>query len=109
MKKVVLYIGNTVGMLLYFKTAEYAQQSTFTYDTPGNLTAMTGTHAIALNIATQPQSALIYSNSSVTLSALISGACLYYWLHSNRLINGAARDFILIPCLCRKFLDGVVL
>lgn len=77
-----------------------AQQSTYTYDPPGNLTAVTGTNAFAPSIATQPQSALFYSNNPVSLSVVASGAGVsYQWLSNGIPILGATSDTLLLTNL----------
>jgi hypothetical protein len=77
-----------------------AQQSNYKYDQPGNLTSVTGTNALTPSITTQPQSALLYSNSPISLSIVASGAGIsYQWLSNGVPILGATNDTLIFPNL----------
>jgi len=74
-----------------------AQQSTYTYDPPGNLTAETGSGSGPPSITTQPQSALLYSNISFSFSVSTVGAGIsYQWLSNGIPIFGATGDTLLL-------------
>jgi List-Bact-rpt repeat protein len=78
----------------------HAQQSSYNYDKPGNLTAVIGTNAVAPSITTQPQSALLYSNNPVSLSVVANGAGIsYQWLSNGVPILGATNDTLIFPSL----------
>jgi hypothetical protein len=78
-----------------------AQQSSFIYDLPGNLTTVTGASSVAPSIITQPQSALLYSNNSVCFSVVASGnGVSYLWL-SYGMLRVFIRSCVLDSFVCR--------
>lgn len=77
-----------------------AQQSTYIFDPPGNLTAVIGTNVVAPIITGQPQSALLYSNNVISFSVASTGAGIsYQWLSNGIPIIGATNDTLIFPSL----------
>jgi len=77
-----------------------AQEFSYTYDQPGNLTAVSGTHTVAPSISSQPQSELLYGNNSVSFSVVATGAGVsYQWLSNGVPIVGATSDTLFLPNL----------
>jgi hypothetical protein len=86
--------------ITYLQLQLQAQQSSYTYDLPGNLTSVIGTNAVAPSITKQPQSALLYSNNPVSVSVVVSGAGIsYQWLSNGVPILGAINDTLIFPTL----------
>src|ERR1035441_6554233 len=86
------------ALTLVFSFSKQSFADLFTYDPPGNLTAVGGINATAPSITTQPQSALLYSNNSVSFSVAASGAGVsYQWLSNGVPILGATGDTLLLP------------
>jgi hypothetical protein len=108
-KKYIACISKVFFLLCLAETClnTNAQQSSYTYDLPGNLTAVTGTNSVAPSITTQPQSALLYSNNPVSLSVVASGAGITYQWLSNGTYIGVVHNCFLKTCL-PTFLEAVV-
>jgi hypothetical protein len=77
-----------------------AQQSSLTYDPPGNLTAVSKSFVGAPTITTPPQPQLLETNSPVTLSVIATGAGLsFQWLSNGVPIVGATGDSLVLANL----------
>src|ERR1035438_2803393 len=91
------------ALVLYFAFASRslkAQQSSYNFDSVGDLTAVYETNSTGPYIITQPQSALLYSNNPVSLSVVVSGAGIsYQWLSNGVPILGATNDTLIFPSL----------
>jgi len=90
----------TISATLFFVDSAKAQQSSYSYDPSGNLTAITGTSSVAPSIITQPQSGLLYSNNSISFSVTATGAGVsYQWLSNGVPVLGATNDTLFLSNL----------
>lgn len=88
-----------VWIILILPLAVHGQQSGYSSDPNGNLISIASPQ-MEPEILTQPQPALLQSNSPVAFSVLATGTGIsYQWLSNGIAIAGATNDSLLLPNL----------